>query len=166
MLAFLVFVHRNHVLATDASTTAGASEDMLAFAEGMAKVQGEIEKKYENLRKNSEDEDEYIKTTTKEQAKFVFRFLDRDGNGQLDRNELIRLAKLTISNDTESAETYADVTLHADQNADKLLSFDEFYQPKVVYGGTSDHRRDEKHQHKDGHGYDRDPKHHEELWTL
>lgn len=179
MLFFIIFLAFYHkfIFASESSSSSSSSSgpstkkvddnyELESFINEMGKVQKEIEKKYEHLRDGtSGKEDEYLKETTREQARFVFKFLDQDGNNNLDRAELIRFAKLTLSNDTESAETYADVTLHADKNNDKMLNFDEFYQPKVVYGGTSedDHRNDEKHQHKDGHGYKKDPKIHNEL---
>lgn len=162
---FLVLVVLSiHYLSRDVVVLAETvNEDLLAFSKEMGKVQEKIDKKYEHLRDKPNGEEEFIKKTTEEQGRFVFKFLDQDGNEKLDRQELIRFAKLTISNNTKSAETYADVTLHADKNGDKLLTFDEFYQPKIVYGETTENTRDEKHQHKHGHGYEKDPKHHEEL---
>ena len=120
------------------------------------KVQQQIEKKYAELKKS--DHHQYLVKVSDETAQFMFNYLDTNQDKFLNRDELINMGKLAVSNDTDTVETFADVTLQADKNDDKLLTFEEFYQPSIQYGEQRDHH-DEFHQHKDGHGYHGDPKH-------
>ena len=127
----------------------------------IAKVQQEIEAKHQHLK--ASDHHQYLTKVTDETAKFIFKYLDHDHNELLDRTELINMGKLSISNDTATVETFADVTMQSDKNDDQMLSFDEFYQPSIEYGEQRDHPDDHTHQHRDGHGYHGDPKHNDKY---
>ena len=125
--------------------------------EEIAKVQHQIEKKYADIK--ASDYHQYLTKVSEETAQFMFKYLDTDHNELLDRDELVMMGKLAISNETTAAETFADVTLQSDKNDDKKLSFDEFFQPSIEYGEQRDSHDDHAHQHRDGHGYHGDPKH-------
>ena len=131
-------------------------EDSKTFHDKLEKAHKAIADKYADL--HEKDLDQYLVKVTEENARFIFSYLDQDSNQMLDKSELVNMAKLTVSNDTETAETFAEVTLHSDKNGDKMLVFDEFYQPKIEHGPT-----DTRHQHKDGHGHDAKPRRHVEL---
>lgn len=126
------------------------------FLGDLKNAERQSEKKFEHLSK--ENEHEYNTKVSESQAKFLFKFIDKDKNGLLDRKELILFGKLTISNDTESAEIWADMSLMEDKTGDKRLAFKEFYQPILQYGGTREkNKKDPRHQHKDGHMHKNDP---------
>ena len=143
VIIFIIFNINQHVLTT--------------LQDQISKVQQKIEKKYADLKES--DHHQYLTKVNDETAQFMFTFLDTNNDKVLDRDELINMGKLAVSNDTETAETFADGTLQSDKNDDKLLSFDEFYQPSIEYGEYRDHHEDKFHQHKEGHGYHGDPKH-------
>lgn len=134
----------------------GYARSVEEFLSNSQTAQRDAEKKYEHLLK--EDEHQYHIKVSESQAKFLFKFIDTDKNGLLDRNELITFGKLTISNDTESAKIWAGATLMEDKSGDKRLTFEEFYQPIVQYGVVQDKKKkDERHQHKEGHMHKYDP---------
>lgn len=131
------------------------SRDMDKFVEEMERMQKDIEKKYKHLMEK--DEHGYYIKVSKEQAKFVFSYIDQDRNNFVDRDELIKFGKLTVSNDTESAEIWADAALLDDKNGNNMMSFEEFHSPLVQYGERHSEGPDERHQHKDGHLHKDDP---------
>ena len=97
------------------------SRDMDKFVEEMKRMQKDIEKKYKHLMEK--DEHGYYIKVSKEQAKFVFSYIDQDRNNFVDRDELIKFGKLTVSNNTESAEIWADTALLDDKNGNNMMSF-------------------------------------------
>ena len=137
------------------------SRDMDKFVEEMERMQKDIEKKYKHLMEK--DEYGYYIKVSEEQAKFVFSYIDQDRNNFVDRDELIKFGKLTVSNNTESAEIWADTALLDDKNGDKMMSFEEFHSPLVQYGERHGESPDERHQHRDGHLHEDDPISKDEL---
>ena len=135
-----------------------SGEDYQSFHDQFQKVHQEIQSKHAKLQQQNEHQ--YLLKVSEESARFVFNFLDTDHNKKLDKNELIRFGKLTVSNETEGATTFADVALYADKDGDTMLTFEEFHQPEIHYGEQTGHHDDHKHQHKEGHGYEKDPKDH------
>jgi len=138
--------------------TVSGDDNYQSFHDQFQKVQQEIHSKYSKLQQQNEHQ--YLLKVSEESARFIFNFLDTDHNKKLDKEELIRFGKITISNETDTATTFADVTMYADKDGDTMLTFEEFHQPEIHYGEQTSHDDDHKHQHKEGHGYDKDPKHH------
>ena len=97
------------------------SRDMDKFVEEMERIQKDIEKKYKHLMEK--DEHGYYIKVSEEQAKLVFSYIDQDRNNFVDKDELVKFGKLTVSNNTESAEIWADTALLDDKNfTDHLFS--------------------------------------------
>lgn len=137
------------------------SRDMDKFVEEMERIQKDIEKKYKHLMEK--DEHGYYIKVSEEQAKLVFSYIDQDRNNFVDKDELVKFGKLTVSNNTESAEIWADTALLDDKNGDQMMSFEEFHRPLVQYGERYGESPDERHQHKDGHLHENDPMARDEL---
>ena len=132
------------VLLVLATISAETFQEM--FKRGHKEMEERVEKEHGHLREK--DEEAYQNKVNEANGRFIFGHMDKDKNGMLDREELINFGKLTFSDDVEASEIWADMTMESDKDKDKRLTFEEFYQPKVIHGQRSEDI-DARHLHKE-----------------